>query len=171
MLSKTLLETKEDILKVKNQLVENLKNIIKDHLKKKIEKSHSNYINFLINQMERNKNFIDKPPKIVIFFNSKDFDYFKKNINKLKNLFKNNVEVKKNPEEFIGGFKAILANGNISFDYSVEDILNENLSIIQQEFSSIISESDIKDIESNFENLIQNQKLGIEKYLEKYDRI
>lgn len=171
MLSKTLLKSKEEILKIKNQLVENLKIIIKDYLKKKIEKNYSNYINFLINQMKLNVDFIDKPPKIVILFNSKDYDYFKKNMNKLKNLFKNSIEIQKNPEDFIGGFKVILTSRDISFDYSVEDIINENLSIIQQEFSNIISDSEIKDIESNFENFIQNKKLGIEEYLGHYDRI
>jgi len=53
----------------------------------------------------------------------------------------------------------------------VDDIINENLSIIQQEFSNIISDSEIKEIESNFENFIQNQKNGIKQYLENYDRI
>ena len=171
MLSKTLLESKEEILMIKNQLVEKLKNIIRNHLKEKIKKNHSNYINFLISKIKENIEFIDKPQNIVILFNSKDFDYFKKNINKIKNLFKNSIEIKKNPDEFIGGFKAILANGDISFDYSAEDILNENLSIIQQEFSTIISESEIKVIESDFENFIQSQKIGIEKYLINYDRI
>jgi len=171
MLSKTLLELKEDVLKLKNRLVEDLKIAFSEHLKNKIEKSHPKYIDFLIKQMKRNIDFIDKPPKIIILFNSKDYDYFKKNTTKLKNLFKNKIEIQKNPDEFIGGFKVLLASGDITFDYSVDDIMNENLSIIQQEFSNIISDSEINKIESNFENFIQNQKKGINKYLESYDRI
>lgn len=170
-LSKTLLDSKEEVLKIKNQLVEELKNFIKNYLKEKIEGSYSNYINFIIEKIKENKNFIDKPPKIIILFNSKDFNYFNENPNKLKNLFKNDIEFKKDPHQSIGGFKVILAHGDISFNYSVDDIINENLSIIQQEFSNIISDSEIKEIEINFENFIQNQKQGIKQYLENYDRI
>ena len=170
-LSKTLIDSKEEVLKIKNQLVEKLKNFIKNYLKEKIEGSYSNYINFLIDKIKENKNFIDKPPKIIIIFNSKDFNYFNENPNKLKNLFKNGIELKKDPRQSIGGFKVILAKGEISFNYSVDDILNENLSIIQQEFSNIISDSEIKEIESNFENFIQYQKKDIKQYLENYDRI
>lgn len=170
-LSKILIDSKEEVLKIKNQLVEKLKNFIKNYLKEKIEGNYSNYINFLIDKIKENKNFIDKPPKIIIIFNSKDFNYFNENPNKLKNLFKNGIELKKDPRQSIGGFKLILANGEMSFNYSVDDILNENLSIIQQEFSNIISDSEIKEIESNFENFIQNQKKGIKQYLENYDRI
>lgn len=171
MLSKTLLDSKEEVLKIKNQLVEKLKNFIKNHLKDKIENSYSTYINFLIQKIKENKDFIDKHSNIIIFFNSKDFNYFNENTNKLKNLFKNAIEIKKDPHQLIGGFKVILANGEISFNYSVEDIINENLSIIQKEFSKIIADSVIKDIESNFENFIQNQKKGILQYLVNYDRI
>ena len=171
MLSKTLIDSKEEVLKIKNQLVEKLKNIIKNYLKDNIEDSYSNYINFLIHKIKENKDFIDKPSKIIILFNSKDFNYFNENTNKLKNLFKNAIEIKKDPHQSIGGFKVILANGDISVDYSVDDIINKNLSIIQQEFSNIISDSEIKEIESNFENFIQNQKKGIEQYLVNYDRI
>jgi len=170
-LSKTLIDSKEEVLKIKNQLVEKLKNFIKNYLKEKIEISYSNYINFLIDKIKENKNLIDKPPKMIIIFNSKDFNYFNENPNKLKNLFKNSIELKKDPHQSIGGFKVILANGEISFNYSVDDIINENLSIIQQEFSNIISDSEIKEIESNFENFIQNQKKSIKQYLENYDRI
>jgi len=170
-LSKILIDSKEEVLKIKNQLVEKLKNFIKNYLKEKIEGNYSNYINFLIDKIKENNNFIDKPPKIIIIFNSKDFDYFNKNPNQLKNLFKNGIELKIDPHQSIGGFKVILANGEISFDYSVDDILNENLSIIQQEFSNIISDSEIKEIESNFENFIQYQKKDIKQYLENYDRI
>ena len=170
-LSKTLIDSKEEVLKIKNQLVEKLKNFIKNYLKEKIEISYSNYINFLIDKIKENKNLIDKPPKMIIIFNSKDFNYFNENPNKLKNLFKNSIELKKDPHQSIGGFKVILAKGDISFNYSVDDIINENLSIIQQEFSNIISDSEIKEIESNFENFIQNQKKGIKQYLENYDRI
>ena len=170
-LSKTLIDSKEEVLKIKNQLVEKLKNFIKNYLKEKIEISYSNYINFLIDKIKQNKDFIDQPPKIIIIFNSKDFNYFNENPNELKNLFKNSIELKKDSHQSIGGFKVILANGEISFNYSVDDIINENLSIIQQEFSNIISDSEIKEIESNFENFIQNQKKSIKQYLENYDRI
>ena len=170
-MSKTLLESKEEVLKLKNQLVEKLKDIIRDYLKERIKKNYSNYIDFLINKIKENIIFIDKPPKIVFFFNSKDFEYFTKNTIKLKNLCKNSIEIKKYPVEFIGGFKVILTQGVLSFDYSVDEIMNDNLSIIQHEFSNIISDSEINKIESSFEHFIQNQKKGISKFLETYDRI
>ena len=115
ILSKTLIESKEEALEVKNHLVEELKNFIKNFLKEKIKKTYSNYIDFLFNKIKQNKHTIDKPPKVIFLFNSKDSDYFNKNINNLKNLFKNIIEIKEVSNEFIGGFKVIIADGDISF--------------------------------------------------------
>jgi len=171
ILSETLLESKEKILDLKNRILDDLKNSINNLIKEKINKNYTNYINFLLDIFRSNKHFIDKSSKIVILFNSKDFDYFNKSSVKIKNLFKNEIEIQKYSEELIGGFKVQLFKGTIYYDYSIDNLINESSSSIQKKISTLVSDSEIKDIEHNFEEFIQNKKLGIEDYLKDYDRI
>ncbi|MFX0186970.1 MAG: V-type ATP synthase subunit E [Candidatus Hodarchaeota archaeon] len=171
ILSETLLKSKEKILDLKNRILEDLKNSINHFIKEKINKNYTNYINFLLNIFRSYKSFIDKSSKIIILFNSKDFDYFSKSSVKIKNLFKNDIEIQKYSEELIGGFKVKLFKGTIYYDYSIDNLINESSSHIQKNFSTLVTDPEIKDIEHNFEEFIQNKKLGIKDYLKDYDRI
>lgn len=170
-LSIMLLELKEKVLELKNNLIDELKKDVYSLIEEKINKNYSNYVNFLIDAITNQSNIIDKPPKIILLFNSKDYKYFTKNPSKLKKLFKTPVEIKNSSDEMIGGFKAILSGGNINYDYSINNLIEKNTSLIQKKFSKIISDSEIKEIEEKFEVFIKTQKLGITEYLKDYERI
>ena len=60
---------------------------------------------------------------------------------------------------------------NISYNYTIENQLKKNTSIIEIEFSKIFSdsESDIKKLENNYVQFIQNLKLAVGNYLKDYE--
>ena len=154
---------------MKNKLLKELKNKIYELLKEKMNQFYSDYIKYLIDYITDNVDIIDKYKKIVLLLNSRDYNFFNKNPDEIKSLFKNSIEINKAPHNFIGGFKIIVSDGEISYDFSIDNIINKNLTFIQKELSKIVSESEIKEIEQEFERFIQEQKLGIEEYLRKYD--
>ncbi len=154
---------------MKNKLLKELKNKIYELLKEKMNQFYSDYIKYLLDYITDNVDIIDKYKKIVLLLNSRDYNFFNKNPDEIKSLFKNSIEINKAPHKFIGGFKIILSDEEIFYDFSIDNIINKNLTFIQKELSKIISESEIKEIEQEFERFIQEQKLGIEAYLRKYD--
>ncbi|UCC18611.1 MAG: hypothetical protein JSV62_10950, partial [Promethearchaeota archaeon] len=117
------------------------------------------------------KKTIDKPQAIEVIFNSKDYNYFLQNSEKIQDLFKNPVEINKDKFDFIGGFKISLRSGLISYDYTIDNLINKKTSFIQSEISKIINDLEIKEIEKDFTLFIQNQKLKIVEYLKQYDQI
>ena len=170
-LSSSLLNLKEKELDLKNDLIKDLINGINELIKEKISKDYSDYVKYILGELKEKVIFLDKPTKSSILFNPRDFEYFSKNPNKIKQLFKNLIEIEKAPNDFIGGFKIILAKEEISYDYSIDNLINKNSNLIQKEFFNIIIESGIKELERKFEDFIQTQKLSLEGYLKKYDRI
>ncbi len=154
---------------MKNNLLKELKNKIYELLKEKMNQFYSDYIKYLIDYITDNVDIIDKYKKIVLLLNSRDYNFFNKNPDEIRRIFKNSIEINKAPHNFIGGFKIIVSDGEISYDFSIDNIINKNLTFIQKELSKIVSESEIKEIEQEFEIFIQEQKLGIEEYLRKYD--
>ena len=156
---------------LKNNLVTDLKNELNQLIKEKINVNYENYIKFLLDTIKKNIDNLDKYQKITILFNSKDYNYFSKNLDKIQNLFNNSVEINKNNIEIIGGFKILLNEGKINYDYSISNLIDKNSTFIEMEFSKIVSDSEIKEIEDKFEDFIQNQKLRIEGHLKEYDRI
>ena len=168
-LSSTFIELKENILNLKNRLVDELRTSVCTIIKEKIHNNYSNYINFLLDIIKKHHHFIDKPPKVFILFNSREYDFFNKNPKKLSNILKNSVEIKQFPDDFIGGFKITRSEGKISYDYSIDNLIEKNSTFIQSEFSKIIAEFEIKDNKNKFEEFIQNQKMGIDIYLKDYD--
>jgi len=165
------LKIKERFLDLKNGLVKDLTNDLYQLIKEKINVNYENYIKFLLDTIKKNIDNLDKYQKITILFNSKDYNYFSKNSDKIQNLFNNSVEIKKNNIEIIGGFKILLNEGKINYDYSISNLIDKNSTFIEMDFSKIVSDSEIKLIEDKFEDFIQNQKLRIEGYLKEYDRI
>jgi len=165
------LKIKERFLTSKNNLVADLTNELYQLIKEKINKNYENYLKFLLDTIKKNIDNLDKYQKITILFNSKDYNYFSKNLDKIQNLFNNSVEIKKNNIEIIGGFKILLNEGKINYDYSISNLIDKNSIYIEIEFSKNVSDSNIKEIEEQFEDFIQNQKLRIERHLKEYDRI
>jgi len=165
------LKIKERFLTSKNNLVADLTNELYQLIKEKINKNYENYLKFLLDTIKKNIDNLDKYQKITILFNSKDYNYFSKNLDKIQNLFNNSVEIKKNNIEIIGGFKILLNEGKINYDYSISNLIDKNSIYIEIEFSKNVSDSNIKEIEEQFEDFIQNQKLRIEGHLKEYDRI
>ncbi len=170
-LSTTLLKIKERFLNLKNRLVKELTNDLYQLIKDKINTNYDNYIKFLLELIKKNTYNLDKYQEITFFFNSKDYNYFSKNLDKIQNLFNNSVEIKKNDTEIIGGFKILLIEGRLNYDYSISNLIDKNSTYIEMEFSKIVSDSEIKEIEHKFEDFIRNQKLRITEYLKEYDRI
>ena len=170
-LSLTLLKGKKIFLNLKNRLIKELKRSLSELIKRKIEKNYSMYIEFLLKSIRDLKKAIDKPQEIELIFNTKDYNYLMKNYGKIQDLFKNPVEINKDLIDFIGGFKISLSGGTISYDYTIDNLINIKSSFIQMEISKIINDSEIKEIEQNFNYFIQNQKTKITEYLRQYDQI
>ncbi|MHA2037236.1 MAG: V-type ATP synthase subunit E family protein [Promethearchaeota archaeon] len=171
MLSNTLLKGKEKFMDLKNRLIKELKSSLAKLIKEKIEKNYPKYIEFLINNIKEITKTIAKPQEIELVFNSKDYDYLLKNYSKIQDLFKSPVETDKDSVDFIGGFKIIMVGGAISYDYTIDNLIDIKSSFIQMEISKIVNDSEIKQIEDNFNKFIQNQKTKITEYLGQYDQI
>ena len=170
-LSTYLLKIKEEALKSKNKLMLELISDLKDLIKDKIKNNYSSYISFLLKNLENIKHFVDKPPEIIIQLNSRDFKYFSNNMGKFESILRNKVSLIKSKEEFTGGFKCVIMTGHLSYDYTIENQLKKITPIIEIEFSKIFSDSepDIRALENNYIEFIQNQKLAVNEYLKKYD--
>ncbi|MFX0035769.1 MAG: hypothetical protein ACFE9I_09030 [Candidatus Hermodarchaeota archaeon] len=170
-LSSTLLKEKERFLKLKNNLIKELKTSIVNLIREKIEKNYSGYITFLLESIKKVKKDIDKPQGIELILNSKDYNYFIENFDQIAGIFKNPVEINQTKSEFIGGFKISLVEGIIFYDYTIDNIINKKSSFIEMEISKIINDSEIKEIEKEFEKFIRNQKEKIPEYLRLYEQI
>ncbi len=156
---------------LKNSLIKTLKINLFNHIKKEIDDHYLNYLNFLFNIIKNVKSTVDKPQAIEIIFNLKDYDYFIQNPEKIQDLFKNPVEINKDDNDFIGGIKISLGSGLISYDYTIDNLIDKKSSFIQREISKIVNDSEIKETESQFNMFIQNQKSKINKHLKQYDQI
>jgi vacuolar-type H+-ATPase subunit E/Vma4 len=142
-----------------------------NRIKDKIKNNYLKYIQFLLRNIKNIKTTIDKPQAIELIFNSNDYDYFLKNSEKIQDLFKNPVEINKDRIDFIGGFKISLRGGLISYDYTIDNLINKKYNFIQIEIAKIVNDQEIKEIENEFSLFIQNQKAKIVEYLKQYDQI
>ena len=170
-LSSTLLKTKEEVLKSKNKLKLELISDLTELINDKIKNNYTNYTNFIIRTLESIKYIIDKPPEIKITLNSRDYEFFSKNVELIEKIFKNKVKITKSEKNFTGGFICVVLSGKISYNYTIENQLKKHISIIEIEFSKIFSgsESDIKKLENDYVHFIQNQKLALDSYLKDYE--
>ena len=158
-------------MKLKNKLIKELKTSLFNNINVNIKNNYSNYIKFLLKIIKKIKKTVDKPQAIELILNSKDYSYFLQNSEKIQNLFKNPVEINKENMDFIGGFKISLGGGLISYDYTIDNLINKKSSFIQIEVSKIVNDSEIKEIDKDFNTFIQNQKTKIIEYLKQYDQI
>ena len=170
-LSSTLLKGNEKSLDLKNRLIKELKNSLFNLIRDKIKKNYSGYITYLLKSINSLKNIVDKPQGIELLLNSKDYNYFIKNFDKVAGLFKNPIDINKDQHDFIGGFKISLIEGIISYNYTIDNLIDKYSSFIQIEISKVINDSEIKENEKEFKNFIQNQKEKITEYLRLYEHI
>ena len=170
-LSSTLLKGKDKVLRLKNNLIQELKKSLFILIENKINKNYSGYINYLLKSIEVVKRSLDQAHNIEILFNSKDYNYFIKNYDKIGNLFKDLVEINKDQNDFIGGFKISLIGGIISFDYTINNLIDKASPFIQIEIAKTIDDSEIRETEKEFEKFINNQRGKITEYLKYYEQI
>ncbi|TXT61591.1 MAG: V-type proton ATPase subunit E [Promethearchaeota archaeon] len=170
-LSSTLLDSKEKLLNLKNTLAKMAKEDLIKSIKEGLNSNFNEYLEFLIRSIKKEKEKIDNPPKVIIKFNKRDFQYFNENKDKLTDLFENPIELVKSKKDFIGGFIIKQKEGILSYNNTLKDLLEKNKSIIEKNLSDLISESRFKEIEMDFKNFIENKKSNIENELRRYDRI
>ncbi|MFW9827533.1 MAG: hypothetical protein ACFFEY_08080 [Candidatus Thorarchaeota archaeon] len=156
---------------LKNSLIKTLKTSLFNSIKKNINDNYLNYLEFLLKTIKKVKKLIDKPQAIELIFNSKDYSYLIQNHERIHGLFKNPVEINKDRLDFIGGFKISLGSGLISYDYTIDNLIDSKSSFIQKEISKIVNDLEIKEIEQQFNIFIQNQKSKIKEYIKLYDQI
>jgi len=172
-LTSTFISFNDKLLNIKHKFIDDLKKEaflkIKDH----IDKHYNNYVEYLLQNIESISRFMDKPPSITFNFNPKDCSFFKEpsNVKKIQKHFKNPIRIKENNYDFIGGFSAEV-EGGISYNMIFDDIIDKNTPIFEIELSKIISDIKINKIKREFEEFIEEKKMGIhliEDYLKKYE--
>ena len=171
-LSSILLIVKDELSNLKNKLVLELITDLKQIINETIKSGYSNYINFLIRNLKKISEFIDKPPEIILTLNSRDYNFFKKRFVEIQNNFKNKVVLENSEENFIGGFKIRNLNGNLSYNYIFTTLLSKSTSLIEIELSKIFSDfdSEIQEMQQHYEKFIQNQKLHVDEILQENER-
>lgn len=170
-LSSTFLSFNEKLLSLKHGFIDDLKKEVFLKLKEHINKYYNNYIDYLVQSIEHISHFMDKPPSIIFNFNTKDFTFFKEPSKgkRIQALFTNPITLKESKLGFIGGFSAE-TEGGISYNMIFDDIIDKNTYLFEIELSEIISDNELNKIKREFEEFIENKKLGIhliEDYLKK----
>ena len=152
-------------------MISTLKTTLINLINVELEKKYSAYIKYLLNSITKITKSIDKPQEIELIFNHKDYNYFIKNFDKILDIFKNPVEINEDRYDFIGGFKISLVGGVISYDYTIDNLIDKNSSFIQMEIAKILDDTEIKETEKQYEEFIEEQKKKITEYLVQYDQI
>jgi len=167
-LSSTLLFSRTSFLNLKNRLINELKASVFSVLLKNIKDKYSQYIEFILRKIKEIIEKYDKDLEFEILLNKQDYDYFTKNKDKIPSQ---NIEITNINDDFEGGFKLLHSNGKISYDYSLRNLIDKNSTAIQIEVSKIIDDSQIKELETDFEHIIQEEKLKINQFMRDYDNI
>ncbi|MGQ4873389.1 MAG: V-type ATP synthase subunit E family protein [Promethearchaeia archaeon] len=168
-LSNTLLDIKKKILDLKKRIIKDIKNEIINYLRNRINENYKEYLNMIKNRIIELSTTIDRPPKVILIFNSKDYDYFIKNENIFDKIFKNPIKITKSKEDFIGGFKALYGENEIMTDFTFNLLIEKSSTMIESKLVKIISDINVSEVERKIENIIKEKKKKIEDYLEEYD--
>lgn len=170
-LSTNLIQAKELVLELKNKFLKDLNQEMVNEIESNISNNYSKYLDFLIMRIKDSIHLIDKPPKVLITLTKRDFNNIKSVGSNIKSLFKNKIEIAPAEENFIGGFKVIIGDNNINYNYTIDNLLAKNNVMIEQRLSNIFSEKEITKLQNDFEKNINLKKKEIEAYLKKYDQL
>ncbi|MBY8981683.1 MAG: hypothetical protein KGD57_01930 [Candidatus Lokiarchaeota archaeon] len=171
-LSSTLLNSKQLILEIKNRLIDECIEELKNELNKRIKKNQSEYYTFILNlikQIYYNNNILKK--KSILYFNNVDFKHFNQNKEELDTISGKNIKIEQSDIISIGGFLITQDKGDVMFNYDFSNMIRENLSFIEIQFTQLISDFGIKKLQIEFESFITTKKKEIKDYLIKYDKI
>ena len=167
-LSSTLLFSKRSILNLKNSLKNELKASVFNALLENMKDKYSQYTDFIIRKIKDITEKYNQNMEFEVIFNKRDYDYFTKNKDK---FFNQNIKVSNVNNDLEGGFKLLRSSGNISYDYSLRNLINKNSTEIQIEISKLIDESQIMELETDFDHFIKEEKLKINQFMRDYDNI
>ena len=172
-LTSTFLSFNDKLLTMKHEFVDDLKKEVFLKVKEHINKNYNNYIEYILQAIEKMSVFMDKSPSIIFTFNNKDYNFFKEpsNLKKIQELFNNPVSIKEGGHGFIGGFNSRV-EGGISYNMIFDDLIAKNTPIFEIELSKIIEDNELNKIKKEFEEFIEDKKMGIhliEDYLKKYE--
>ena len=171
-LSSTLLNSKQLILEIKKRLIDECIEELKNELNKRIKKNQSEYYTFILNlikQIYYNNNILKK--KSILYFNNVDFKHFNQNKEELDTISGKNIKIEQSDIISIGGFLITQDKGDVMFNYDFSNMIRENLSFIEIQFTQLISDFGIKKLQIEFESFITTKKKEIKDYLIKYDKI
>jgi vacuolar-type H+-ATPase subunit E/Vma4 len=167
-LSTAILNSKDKLLEFKNKIIKDFINDLHIELEQRINKNYSEYQDFIFNSIKSIKNNINEPENVRIYFNSRDIKNFKR---KIGDIIGGGTNIKEDPTIEIGGFKIEQIRQQISFNYTLDNIIQENYSVIETKFAAIITDSEIKELQTEFEEYISEKKKKREDILVEYDRI
>lgn len=170
-LSTTLLSSKDKLLELKNELIKDFQNTLRENLRRRIEDRYSDYIQYILENIRQIKNKINTSHKLNIYLHERDLQYFKQNIDRITNIFNGHVQLKLSPEIDVGGFKLEQIQENIIYNYTIENVIEKHYTILEQKVSEQIKDSEIKTVHSDFEEFINEKKEQMEDILIRYDRI
>lgn len=167
-LSSTLLFSRKSFLNLKNSLKNELKASVFNVLLENMLNKYSKYTEFIIRKIKDITEKYNQNMEFKVIFNKRDYDYFTKNKDK---VFSQNIKISNINTDLEGGFKLLYSNGKISYDYSLRNLINKNSTEIQIEISKLIDESQIKELETDFDHFIQEEKSKINQFMRDYDNI
>ena len=91
-------------------------------------------------------------------------------LNNKDKLSSKNIEFIKT-SDFKYGFRLLISEGKISYDYSIWNLIDKNTTPIQIEISKMIDDSKIKQLEKELIETIQEEKSKIDQFMVDYDNI
>ncbi len=169
-LSVTLLKSKDYLLHLKNRLIKELKEDLKKEIEKKITSDYLNYIDYLVRKIAKFNKNSKESSQISLSLNSRDYVYISKHKKELEGKAGFEFQIHKSMQDFIGGFKITVDQNLITFDNTLDNLIEKNQSIIEKEFTSVISEEGIQKVGNQFENFIQKMKNNVEDYFNRYEQ-
>jgi vacuolar-type H+-ATPase subunit E/Vma4 len=170
-LASTLLNLRQELIKIKTNLLNELRSDLTDKVASIIDNNYEAYHKNLERDLD---NFIQSFysfNNITIFLNNRDYQFFAKKSTHFKDKFGDSISLINSKGNFLGGFRASLDKEKITIDNTIENEISKKSTFIENEFSKIFSEERIRDLSNNFEHYILKKKEQIQEYLDEYDRI
>ncbi|TFF87779.1 MAG: hypothetical protein EU549_04135 [Promethearchaeota archaeon] len=170
-LTESVLYSKDKVLKLKNDLINQLNERLLNKIKSNIKSNYSEYLDYILTNIKKIQKILGQISRPIIILNSQDYEFFKENEVDIKSSLENQIEIQKAKNEILGGFFIKSEEYDISYNYTFDELIKRNLSLIEKQFNEIISEEQVKNLQNRFEKLIDDHKQTIEEYLIEYERI